>query len=178
MKYILSFIFLCIVVQCIQRDEDRLKLLKKMRRTLSTVKNIVEKAKKEKMRRLQQTDLDETIPMNIVPANIPSNSPTIASATPISDVLVVPPASTDGVNGTTTFTYVTKRFHGFEQASNGLKFGLLFSFYKKRITKTIIMRIIVTYSSGRLRILPLKTNVAGESVPTTCVIKKANIKIF
>ena len=110
MKYILSFIFLCIVVQCIQRDEDRLKLLKKMRRTLSTVKNIVEKAKKEKMRRLQQTDLDETIPMNIVPADIPSNSPTIASATPVSDVSVVPPVSTDGVNGTTILLMLLKDF--------------------------------------------------------------------
>ena len=52
MKYILSFIFLCVAVQCIQADKDRLNLLKKMRKTVSTVKNMVEKAKEEKKKKI------------------------------------------------------------------------------------------------------------------------------
>ena len=53
MKYILSFLFLCVVFQCIQANEDRDVILKKMARAALTLRNIV-KAKEEKMRKLQQ----------------------------------------------------------------------------------------------------------------------------
>ena len=92
MKYILSFLFICVAVQCIQADEDRLKLLKKMRKTVSTVKNMVEKAKEEKMRKLQQSTDEggDTIPLNTIPAEIPANSPVIAPAKPVDPSTVEP----------------------------------------------------------------------------------------
>ena len=172
MKYILSFLFICVAVQCIQADEDRLKLLKKMRKTVSTVKNMVEKAKEEKMRKLQQSTDEggDTIPLNTIPSEIPANSPVIAPAKPV-DPSTVEPVSTDDGNSTTTNGYVVNKFHNFESASNGLRFGLFFSYFEKIIRRTLNMRIVVTYGAGRLRYLPIGSNESGESVPATCVIK-------
>ena len=172
MKYILSFLFICVAVQCIQADEDRLKLLKKMRKTVSTVKNMVEKAKEEKMRKLQQSTDEggDTIPLNTIPAEIPANSPVIAPAKQV-DPSKVEPVSTDDGNSTTTNGYAVKKFHNFESASNGLRFGLFFSYFEKIIRRTLNMRIVVTYGAGRLRYLPIGSNESGQSVPATCVIK-------
>ena len=172
MKYILSFLFICVAVQCIQADEDRLKLLKKMRKTVSTVKNMVEKAKEEKMRKLQQSTDEggDTIPLNTIPAEIPANSPVIAPAKPVNPS-TVEPVSTDNGNSTTTNGYVVNKFHNFESASNGLRFGLFFSYFEKIIRRTLNMRIVVTHGAGRLRYLPIGSNESGESVPATCVIK-------
>ena len=172
MKYILSFLFICVAVQCIQADKDRLKLLKKMRKTVSTVKNMVEKAKEEKMRKLQQSTDEggDTIPLNTIPAEIPANSPVIAPGKPVVPS-TVEPVSTDDGNSTTTNGYVVKKFHNFESASNGLRFGLFFSYFEKIIRRTLNMRIVVTYGAGRLRYLPIGSNESGQSVPATCVIK-------
>ena len=172
MKYILSFLFICVAVQCIQADEDRLKLLKKMRKTVSTVKNMVEKAKEEKMRKLQQSTDEggDTIPLNTIPAEIPANSPVIAPAKAV-DPSTIEPVSTDDGNSTTTNGYAVKKFHNFESASNGLRFGLFFSYFEKIIRRTLNMRIVVTYGAGRLRYLPIGSNESGQSVPATCVIK-------
>ena len=172
MKYILSFLFICVAVQCIQADKDRLKLLKKMRKTVSTVKNMVEKAKEEKMRKLQQSTDEggDTIPLNTIPAEIPANSPVIAPGKPVVPSTVEPVSTEDG-NSTTTNGYVVKKFHNFESASNGLRFGLFFSYFEKIIRRTLNMRIVVTYGAGRLRYLPIGSNESGQSVPATCVIK-------
>ena len=170
MKYILSFLFLCVVFQCIQANEDRDVILKKMARAALTLRNIV-KAKEEKMRKLQQsTDLEPEpeIIVNTVPADIPTNSPTIQEAQNLSNVPQVERVATEDTNSTTTDSgYLAKKFYGFIQQSNLIKFGLLFSFYKRKITYTIVMRIIVTYSSGRSRNLQMKTNAEGASLPTT-----------
>ena len=173
MKYILSFLFLCVVFQCIQANEDRDVILKKMALSALTLRNIV-KAKEEKMRKLQQGTDQEPEPgftVSTVPADIPTNSPTIQEAQNLSNVPQVEPVATEDTNSTTTDSgYLAKKFYGFIQQSNLIKFGLLFSFYKKRITYTIVMRIIVTYSSGRSRNLQMKTNAEGAALPTTCVI--------
>lgn len=170
MKYILSFLFLCVVFQCIQANEDRNVILKKMAR--AALGNIV-KAKEEKMRKLQQATDQEPEPnfiVNTIPADIP-NSSTIQPAQNLSNVPQVEPVATEDTNSTTTDSgYLAKKFYGFKQQSNLIKFGLLFSFYKRTITYTIVMRIIVTYSSGRSRNLQMKTNAEGASLPTTCVI--------
>ena len=152
MKYILSFLFICVAVQCIQADEDRLKLLKKMRKTVSTVKNMVEKAKEEKMRKLQQSTDEggDTIPLNTIPAEIPANSPVIAPAKPV-DPSTVEPVSTDDGNSTTTNGYAVKKFHNFECSSYGLRFELFFSYFEKISRRTRNMRILVTHGPGRLR---------------------------
>ena len=178
MKYILSFLFLCVVFQCIQANEDRDVILKKMARAALTLRNIV-KAKEEKMRKLQQgTDQvpENEIIVNTVPADIPINSPTIQPEKNLSNVPQVEPVATEDTNSTTTDSgYLAKKFYGFIQQSNLIKFGLLFSFYKRRITYTIVMRIIVTYSSGRSRNLQMKTNAKGAELPTTCVIKNDSL---
>ena len=178
MKYILSFLFLCVVFQCIQANEDRDVILKKMARAALTLRNIV-KAKEEKMRKLQQgTDQvpENEIIVNTVPADIPTNSPTIQEAQNLSNVPQLEPIATEDTNSTTTDSgYLAKKFYGFIQQSNLIKFGLLFSFYKRTITYTIVMRIIVTYSSGRSRNLQMKTKAEGASLPTTCVIKNDSL---
>jgi hypothetical protein len=177
MKYILSFLFLCVVFQCIQAKEDRDVILKKMARAALTLRNIV-KAKEEKMRKLQQeTDQGpEPFIVNTIPEDIPANSSTIQPAQNLSNVPQVEPVATEDTNSTTTDSgYLAKKFYCFIQQSNIIKFGLLFSFYKRRITYTIVMRIIVTYSSGRSRNLQMKTNAKGAALPTTCVIKNDSL---
>ena len=178
MKYILSFLFLCVVFQCIQANEDRDVILKKMARAALTLRNIV-KAKEEKMRKLQQaTDQEPKLQftVNTVPEDIPASSPTIQRAQNLSNVPQVEPVATEDTNSTTTDSgYLAKKFYGFKQQSNLIKFGLLFSFYKRTITYTIVMRIIVTYSSGRSRNLQMKTKAEGAALPTTCVIKNDSL---
>lgn len=178
MKYILSFLFLCVVFQCIQANEDRDVILKKMARAALTLRNIV-KAKEEKMRKLQQATDQEPEPtfiVNAVPPDIPASSPTIQPAQNLSNVPQVEPVATEDINSTTTYSgYLAKKFYNFIQQSTLIKFGLLFSFYKRRITYTIVMRIIVTYRSGRSRNLQMKTNAEGASFPTTCVIKNDSL---
>ena len=180
MKYILSFLFLCVVFQCIQANEDRDVILKKMARAALTLRNIV-KAKEEKMRKLQQgtNQVSESEPdftVNTVPTDIPAGSPTIQPAENLSNVPQVEPVATEDTNSTTTDSgYLAKKFYGFKQQSNLIQFGLLFSFYKRLITRTIVMRIIVIYRSGRSRNLQMKTNAEGASLPTTCEIKKKSL---
>lgn len=173
MKYILSFLFLCVVFQCIQANEDRDVILKKMARAALALRNIV-KAKEEKMRKLQQATDKEPEPdfiVNTIPDDIPANSSTIQPAQNLSNVPQVEPVATEDTNSTTTYSgYLAKKFYSFIQQSNLIKFGLLFSFYKRDITYTIVMRIIVTYRSGRARNLQMKTNAEGASLPITCVI--------
>ena len=178
MKYILSFLFLCVVFQCIQANEDRDVILKKMARAALALRNIV-KAKEEKMRKLQQgtdQELEPEFTVSTVPEDIPTNSPTIQEAQNLSNVPQVEPVATEDTNSTTTDSgYLAKKFYGFKQQSNLIRFGLLFSFYKRTITYTIVMRIIVTYSSGRSRNLQMKTKAEGASLPTTCVIKNDSL---
>ena len=123
------------------------------------------------MRKLQQNTDEGDIIVNTVPTDIPANSPTIAPAEPLSDVPEVPPITTEETNSTTQPNFEVKKFHGFRQRSNKIQLGLFFSFLRRRITRTVVMRIFVTYRSGRLRVLQMKTNAAGASVPTTCEIK-------
>ena len=167
MKYILSFLFICVAVQCIQADKDRLKLLKKMRKTVSTVKNMVEKAKEEKMRKLQQSTDG---PEKTVPEDVPSNSSEADGPQSLDNVPNVPAVSPGEGNSTTTSEIIVKKFHNFEQQSDGIQFRVFISFLKRKITRTVTLKILATYSSGKLRILPQKTNAAGALIPANCVI--------
>lgn len=93
MKYILSFLFLSVVFHCIQANEDRKQILKTMNRAVLTLRNI-EKAKEEKMRKLQSTDEDEII-VNTIPKDIPADSPTIKPAEELTAIPDVPPVKTE-----------------------------------------------------------------------------------
>ena len=126
------------------------------------------------MRKLQQAtdqEPESNFIVNTIPEDIPANSSTIQRAQNLSNIPQVEPVATEDTNSTTTDSgYLAKKFYGFKQQSNLIRFGLLFSFYKRTITYTIVMRIIVTYSSGRSRNLQMKTNAEGAALPTTCVI--------
>ena len=175
MKYIFSFIFLCVIFHCIQANDDRKQILKKMNRAALTLRNII-KAKETKMRKLQNTQ-EPDFTISTIPTNIPSDSPTIQPAEPYDSVPTVEPVSIGETNSTSAQSeYKVKKFHSFRQQSNYVQFGLFFSFLGKRIVKTIVMRILVTYGSRRLRNLPMKTKAEGASIPTTCVIKDDNLE--
>ena len=174
MKYIFSFIFLCVIFHCIQANEDRKQILKKMNRAALTLRNIV-KAKEAKMRKLQNTQ-EPDFTVNTIPANIPPNAKTIQRES-YDSVPTVPAVSTGETNSTSAQSeFKVKKFHGFRQQSNRIQFGLFFSFLGKNIVKTIVMRILATYGSSRLRNLPMKTKAPGAAIPTTCVIKDDNLE--
>jgi len=167
MKYIFSFIFLCVIFHCIQANEDRKQILKKMNRAALALRNIV-KAKEAKMRKLQNTQ-EPDFTVNTIPTNIPSNSPTIQPAEALPNVPTVTPVSTGETNSTSGQPkFRVKKFHGFRQQSNYVQFGIFSSFFGEDIVTTIVMRILVTYGSSRLRNLPMKTKAAGASIPTIC----------
>ena len=113
MKYILSFLSLCVVFHCIQANEDRKKILKRMNRAVLTLRNI-EKAKEEKMRKLQSTDEDE-ININIIPNDIPADSPTIKPAENLTEIPPVDPVETEETNSTTLKDFGAKKFYSFKQ---------------------------------------------------------------
>ena len=160
MKYIFSFIFLCVIFHCILANEDRKQILKKMNRAALTLRNIV-KAKEAKMRKLQNTQ-EPDFTVNTIPTNIPSDSPTIQPAEALPTVPTVTPVTPRETNSTSAQTkFKVKKFHGFRQLSRRLQFGLFTSFLDKEIVRTIVMRILVTYGSSRLRNLPMKTKAPG-----------------
>jgi hypothetical protein len=174
MKYIFSFIFLCVIFHCILANEDRKQILKKMNRAALTLRNIV-KAKEAKMRKLQNTQ-EPDFTVNTIPANIPPNSKTIQRES-YDSVPTVPAVSTGETNSTSAQSeFKVKKFHGFRQLSRRLQFGLFTSFLDKEIVRTIVMRILVTYGSSRLRNLPMKTKAPGASIPTICEIKDKSLE--
>ena len=173
MKYIFSFIFLCVIFHCIQANEDRKQILKKMNRAALTLRNVVN-AKEAKMRKLQNTQ-EPDLTVNTIPAGIPPNSKTI-QAESYDSVPTVPAVSTGETNSTSAQSeFKVKKFHGFRQQSNRVQFGLFFNFFRRSIVRTIVMRILATYGSSRLRNLPMKTK-AGAAIPTTCEIKDKSLE--
>ena len=175
MKYIFSFLFLCAIFHCIQANEDRKQKLTKMNRAALTLRNIV-KAKEAKMRKLQNTQ-EPDFTVNTLPAGIPSNTNTTKEAEALPEVPKVTPVSTEETNSTSAQSkFKVKKFHGFIQQSRRVRFGLFTSFLDKEIVRTIVMRILVTYGSSRLRNLPMKTKAPGASIPTICEIKDKSLE--
>ena len=176
MKYILSFLFLCVVFHSIQANKGRKEILKRLSLAAITLKNIVD-AKKEKMRKLQQTtDEEPDFTVNTIPTDIPANSETIKKES-YSEVPTVTPVTTEETNSTTSKSeYTIKKIYSFNQVSNKFQFGLFFSFLRRKITRTIVMRLLVTYKSRRLRNLPMKTKAEGAAVPTTCELKDKSLE--
>jgi len=175
MKYIFSFIFLCVIFHCIQANEDRKQILKKMNRSALTLRNIV-KAKEAKTRKLQNTQ-EPDFTVNTLPADIPPNTKTTKPSEPLPEVPPVTRVSTEETNSTTAQSkFKVKKFHGFRQQSNRIQFGLFSSFFEEDIVRTIVMRILATYGSSRLRNLPMKTKAPGASIRTICEIKDKSLE--
>jgi len=164
MKYYISFLLIFIAFQNIQANYAGKQIRNKL--SLAAIK----------LRKLQQRTDEHISETSLIIPPIPSDIPqSKATADPVqyTDPESIPkpePVSTDKVNATAKPEFKVKKFHTFKQASNGIKFGLFFNFLGRPVVRAVIMRIVITYKTGRLR--SLQAQPAGESTPTQCVIKK------
>ena len=176
MKYVLSFLLLCILFQSIITTKD---YVKRMARASLTLRNIV-----KNKRKLQQdtTEVTPEDPIPTTPTDIPQSTSaaaneTLAPAVTYSDDFEMPSdIPVTGENSTETTTTKTsvvqvKKFHKFERKTKIIKFGVFLYFLNKPIVRVVVMRLTIKYKkTGRLRSLQSPT-ITGESTATTCVIK-------
>ena len=176
MKYVLSFLLLCILFQSIITTKD---YVKRMARASLTLRNIV-----KNKRKLQQdtTEVTPEDPIPTTPTDIPQSTADAANETlapPVkytddfempSDIPVTGENSTETTTTKTSVVQV-KKFHKFERKTKIIKFGVFLYFLNKPIVRVVVMRLTIKYKkTGRLRSLQSPT-ITGESTATTCVIK-------
>ena len=176
MRYVLSFLLLCILFQNIITTKD---YVKRMARASLTLRNIV-----KNKRKLQQdtTEVTPEDPIPTTPTDIPQSTAdaakeTLAPAVNYTDDFEMPSdIPVTGENSTETTTTKTsvvqvKKFHKFERKTKIIKFGVFLYFLNKPIVRVVVMRLTIKYKkTGRLRSLQSPT-ITGESTATTCVIK-------
>ena len=176
MRYVLSFLLLCILFQNIITTKD---YVKRMARASLTLRNIV-----KNKRKLQQdtTEVTPEDPIPTTPTDIPQSTAdaaneTLAPAVTYTDDFEMPSdIPVTGENSTeTTTTKISvvqvKKFHKFERKTKIIKFGVFLYFLNKPIVRVVVMRLTIKYKkTGRLRSLQSPT-ITGESTATTCVIK-------
>ena len=178
MRYVLSFLLLCILFQNIITTKD---YVKRMARASLTLRNIV-----KNKRKLQQdtTEVTPEDPIPTTPTDIPQSTADAANETlapPVkytddfempSDIPVTGENSTETTTTKTSVVQV-KKFHKFERKTKIIKFGVFLYFLNKPIVRVVVMRLTIKYKkTGRLRSLESPT-ITGESAATTCVIKDA-----
>ena len=176
MRYVLSFLLLCILFQNIITTKD---YVKRMARASLTLRNIV-----KNKRKLQQdtTEVTPEDPIPTTPTDIPQSTADAANETlapPVkytddfempSDIPVTGENSTETTTTKTSVVQV-KKFHKFERKTKIIKFGVFLYFLNKPIVRVVVMRLTIKYKkTGRLRSLQSPT-ITGESTATTCVIK-------
>ena len=175
MKYVLSFLLLCILFQSIITTKD---YVKRMARASLTLRNIV-----KNKRKLQQdtTEVTPEDPIPTTPTDIPQSTADAANETlapPVkytddfempSDIPVTGENSTETTTTKTSVVQV-KKFHKFERKTKIIKFGVFLYFLNKPIVRVVVMRLTIKYKPGKLRSLQSST-ITGESTATTCVIK-------
>jgi hypothetical protein len=177
MRYVLSFLLLCILFQNIITTKE---YAKRMARASLTLRNIV-----KNKRKLQQDTTEVTLeddPIPTTPTDIPQSTAedakeTLAPAVNYTDDFEMPSdIPVTGENSTETTTTKTsvvqvKKFHKFERKTKIIKFGVFLYFLNKPIVRVVVMRLTIKYKkTGRLRSLQSPT-ITGESTATTCVIK-------
>ena len=171
MKFVISFLLLCIIFEnCVSDKIIRDKLAKSM----ITMKHLLESRK----RKLQKTDEEPEITVPTYPSA--SELPSDAAET-VSEPVIVDPSNSTTVSPKdtkkpedeekkTSSTLTVKKFHSFDRPNKKvITFNILFYFFNKPIVKTIVLRLTIMYKKGRLR--NLQTDIPGESVATPCVIK-------
>ena len=175
MRYVLSFLLLCILFQNIITTKD---YVKRMARASLTLRNIVKNRRKLQDNTAEATE-DEPIPTT--PTDIPQSTADAANETlapPVkytddfempSDIPVTGENSTETTTTKTSVVQV-KKFHKFERKTKIIKFGVFLYFLNKPIVRVVVMRLTIKYKKGRLRNLQSPT-ITGESTATTCVIK-------
>ena len=159
MKNVLSFLFLCFIVQIISTSMDL-----KNRKTRETI------------RKLQGTDLEDDIIPNTYISDLPkeAENTTAEPETFTGDYKLPPAISTTSFNETTNtdspVALQVRKFHKFEKKNKSIKFGLFLYYLNMPIAETVIMRLAIKYNTRRLRSLQ-SDQITGESTPTTCQIK-------
>ena len=174
MRYVLSFLLLCILFQNIITTKD---YVKRIARASLTLRNIVKN--KRKLQGTNEVTLEDPIPTT--PTDIPQSTADAANETlapPVkytddfempSDIPVTGENSTETTTTKTSVVQV-KKFHKFERKTKIIKFGVFLYFLNKPIVRVVVMRLTIKYKkTGRLR--SLQTTITGESTATTCVIK-------
>ena len=159
MKNVLSFLFLCFIVQ-----------------TISTSMDLKNRKTRETIRKLQGTDLeDDIIPNTYISDLLKEAENTTAEPETFTGDYKLPPAiSTTSFNETTNtdspVALQVRKFHKFEKKNKSIKFGLFLYYLNMPIAETVIMRLAIKYNTRRLRSLQ-SDQITGESTPTTCQIK-------
>ena len=159
MKNVLSFLFLCFIVQ-----------------TISTSMDLKNRKTRETIRKLQGTDLEDDIIPNTYISDLPkeAENTTAEPETFTGDYKLPPAISTTSFNETTNtdspVALQVRKFHKFEKKNKSIKFGLFFYYLNMPIAETVIMRLAIKYNTRRLRSLQ-SDQITGESTPTTCQIK-------
>lgn len=159
MKNVLSFLFLCFIVQ-----------------TISTSMNLKNRKTRETIRKLQGTDLEDDIIPNTYISDLPkeAENTTAEPETFTGDYKLPPAISTTSFNETTNtdspVALQVRKFHKFEKKNKSIKFGLFLYYLNMPIAETVIMRLAIKYNTRRLRSLQ-SDQITGESTPTTCQIK-------
>ena len=159
MKNVLSFLFLCFIVQ-----------------TISTSMDLKNRKTRETIRKLQWTDLEDDIIPNTYISDLPkeAENTTAEPETFTGDYKLPPAISTTSFNETTNtdspVALQVRKFHKFEKKNKSIKFGLFLYYLNMPIAETVIMRLAIKYNTRRLRSLQ-SDQITGESTPTTCQIK-------
>ena len=159
MKNVLSFLFLCFIVQ-----------------TISTSMDLKNRKTRETIRKLQGTDLEDDIIPNTYISDLPkeAENTTAEPETFTGDYKLPPAISTTSFNETTNtdspVALQVRKFHKFEKKNKSIKFGLFLYYLNMPIAETVIMRLAIKYNTRRLRSLQ-NDQITGESTPTTCQIK-------
>ena len=159
MKNVLSFLFLCFIVQ-----------------TISTSMDLKNRKIRETIRKLQGTDLEDDIIPNTYISDLPkeAENTTAEPETFTGDYKLPPAISTTSFNETTNtdspVALQVRKFHKFEKKNKSIKFGLFLYYLNMPIAETVIMRLAIKYNTRRLRSLQ-SDQITGESTPTTCQIK-------
>ena len=159
MKNVLSFLFLCFIVQ-----------------TISTSMDLKNRKTRETIRKLQGTDLEDDIIPNTYISDLPkeAENTTAEPETFTGDYKLPPAISTTSFNETintdSPVALQVRKFHKFEKKNKSIKFGLFLYYLNMPIAETVIMRLAIKYNTRRLRSLQ-SDQITGESTPTTCQIK-------
>ena len=155
MRYVLSFLLLCILFQNIITTKE---YVKRMARASLTLRNIVKN--KRKLQGTNEVTLEDPIPTT--PTDIPQSTAaaaneTLAPAVTYTDDFEMPSdIPVTGENSTETTTTKTsvvqvKKFHKFERKTKIIKFGVFLYFLNKPIVRVVVMRLTIKYKTGRLR---------------------------
>ena len=166
MRYILSLLLLCAIFgNALTEKVSRKKIIAAMK-TMKALHNF-----KERKRKLEDTTYTE--PSESPVASTVPETTKIRGKTPIIDSYNMTADESVDTDTNTNYTEASvqiRKFHKFAREKKKITFNVYFYFLGRIISRTIIIRIKITYSKGKnLRNLQ---ELEAESVPTECGIAK------